>query len=284
MRFHFNPRKAAQSAAFLVRQHDGKMDLYRLIKILYLSDRKALCERGAPITGDAMVSMPYGPVLSRIYDDSKSPGEIQNPAWRELLTECANNIVALKQEHPPEDELSEFERQVLKETDETYRHYSFSQLRKLVDGLPEYEDPQGSSLPIDPLKILREEGWSEEEIREAVMSARQEIFFKEISLRTGTRGSLDAAGRDVPRSRRLRHSPQRCYRSPRRGLYHSRSLHYVLWHGATPPARLSRANTPFLETNRLCVTIRLFSVKREMLSMRWSGLFTRNWILSRQSC
>jgi hypothetical protein len=42
--------------------------------------------------------------------------------------------------------------------------------------LPEYRDPQGSSLPIDPSTILREEGWSEEEIEEARISAREEII------------------------------------------------------------------------------------------------------------
>ena len=53
------------------------MDVYALIKILYLADRKALVERESlQIKGDAMVCMPYGPVLSRIYDDSKSPEAI----------------------------------------------------------------------------------------------------------------------------------------------------------------------------------------------------------------
>jgi uncharacterized phage-associated protein len=176
VQFLYNPRKGAQSAAYLVRLNGGQMDIYALIKILYLSDRKALVQRGRPITGDAMVSMPYGPVLSRIYDDSKSPEEIQNDFWRESFTARENNQVFLRQDNPPTDELSQYERDVLKETYEGYHQYNFGQLRDLVDRLPEYVDPKGSSLPIDPVTILREEGWSDEEISDARMSAREELF------------------------------------------------------------------------------------------------------------
>ena len=176
MQFFYNPRKGAQSAAYVVRLNGGQMDIYALIKILYLSDRKALVQRGRPITGDAMVSMPYGPVLSRIYDDSKSPEEIQNDYWRESFTARENNLVSLRQENPPTDELSQYERDILKETYESYHQYNFGQLRDLVDRLPEYIDPKGSSLPIDPVTILREEGWSDEEISDARMSAREELF------------------------------------------------------------------------------------------------------------
>ncbi len=152
------------------------MDVYALIKILYLADRKALVERGRPITGDAMVCMPYGPVLSRIYDDSKSPEAIQNEHWRASFKARENNVVSLRDSNPPTDELSEFERHVLKEAHRNYGHYGFGELRKIVDRLPEYVDPQGSSLRIDPAAILKEEGWSEEEIEDARMSAREEIF------------------------------------------------------------------------------------------------------------
>jgi uncharacterized phage-associated protein len=176
VKFLYNPRKAAQAAAYLAQLNGGQMDVYALIKILYLADRKALVERGRPITGDAMVCMPYGPVLSRIYDDSKSPEAIQNKHWREAFKARENNVVSLRNAIAPTDELSEFERNVLKETHQNYGHYDFGELRKIVDRLPEYVDPQGSSLPIDPAAILREEGWSEEEIEDARMSAREEVI------------------------------------------------------------------------------------------------------------
>ena len=48
--------------------HNTPLDTIVLIKLLYLADRKALLESGYTITGDGMVSMPLGPVLSTIYD------------------------------------------------------------------------------------------------------------------------------------------------------------------------------------------------------------------------
>jgi uncharacterized phage-associated protein len=181
MEFTYNPRKAAQAAAYLVNLMGGKMNLLSLIKILYLADRKSLVERGRPITGDAMVSMPHGPVLSRIYDSVKcGPEEGQPLPWNEYLAERENNIISLRQGNPPTDELSEYERGVLQATLEQYRGFEPWELRKITHDLPEYEDPNGSSRPIDPAKILREEGWSNEEIREAAMSAREERFLSRI--------------------------------------------------------------------------------------------------------
>lgn len=180
MHFTYNPRKAAQSAAYLVRVNGGEMDIYALIKILYLSDRKALTLRGRPITGDAMVSMPYGPVLSQIYDEVSSPEEIRNRFWSEYLTPRNNDSISLKIENPPTDELSEYERNILNETHQNYHHYNFAELLKISHQLPEYEDPQGSSLQIDPATILRIDGWSEDEIRDALMSAREEVFFNDV--------------------------------------------------------------------------------------------------------
>lgn len=155
------------------------MDVYALIKVLYFADRKALCERGRPITGDVMVSMPYGPVLSAILDQVDAPREGRGE-WGEYLTERADNSVSLVRGNPASDELSEYERSVLQATHENYGHYGFNELKRIAHALPEFSDPQGSSLRIDPVSILRAEGWSDEEIYEAAMSAREERFFAEV--------------------------------------------------------------------------------------------------------
>jgi len=177
MQFAYNPRKAAQAAAYLVTLKGGQMDMFALIKILYLADRKSLSQRGRPITGDAMVSMRHGPILSRIYDTIKTPEEGRERAWSEYLTEREGNKISLRASDPPTDELSQYERDVLKETLSQYGHFGFYDLKTITHELPEYTDPQGSVLPIDPVKILREEGWSDEEIHYAVMSAQRELFF-----------------------------------------------------------------------------------------------------------
>jgi uncharacterized phage-associated protein len=181
MHFLYNPRKAAQAAAYLVSLNGGQMDTLSLIKILYLSDRKSLSQRGRPITGDAMVSMPHGPVLSRIYDEIKSePEEDQGRPWYRYLTERQAHTIALREPNPPTDELSQFERDILKSTFAQYAHFKPLDLRSITHRLPEYVDPQGSSRPIDPATILKAEGWSDEDIQEALMSARAEVFLNDV--------------------------------------------------------------------------------------------------------
>ena len=180
MEFLYNPRKAAQAAAYLVSLKGGQMDMYALLKILYLSDRKSLSQRGRPITGDAMVSMPYGPVLSRIYDGIKVPEEVRERNWNEYLTESGVNTLSLRRPNAPTDELSQYERGILQETLDQYQHFGFTDLKDFTHDLPEYRDPRGSSLPIDPVIILKQEGWSDEEIQDAVMSAREELFLSHI--------------------------------------------------------------------------------------------------------
>jgi uncharacterized phage-associated protein len=180
MKFQYSPLKAAQAAAYLVCLHGGQMDGYALIKILYLADRKSLAERGRPITGDAMVSMPLGPVLSRIYDEVKSPPEIQNQFWKDYLTARDANHVSLRQSDFSTTELSQYEREALEAVYREYNHLSFRDLKELTHSLPEYTDPQGSSLPIDPAVILKEMGWSDEDIQEARMSANEERFLRTI--------------------------------------------------------------------------------------------------------
>ena len=68
MRFLFDERKAAQAAVYLIKKRSDQINYMKLNKLLYLADRKALFEAGQPITGDRMVSMPKGPVLSDILD------------------------------------------------------------------------------------------------------------------------------------------------------------------------------------------------------------------------
>lgn len=174
MRFVLNRLKAAQAAAHLVKLHDKPINTIVLIKLLYLADRKSLVESGYPITGDGMVSMPRGPVLSTIYDWIQY-GFDQNNPWYVYLTERENHKISLASNDLVCDELSEYELNVLKHVHEQYGHLGPWQISDLTHDLPEYEDPQGSSYPIDPTTILRAEGKSDSEI-ERINHAAEETY------------------------------------------------------------------------------------------------------------
>ena len=48
MKFVFDERKAAQAAAHLLHRHGGPMPYIKLIKLLYLADRRGLRRDGSP--------------------------------------------------------------------------------------------------------------------------------------------------------------------------------------------------------------------------------------------
>jgi len=175
MRFHFNERKAAQAAAYLLKRHGGRLNYMVLIKLLYLADRKTLLEHGQPITGDRMVSMPHGPVLSRIYDRIAA-GMLPTSAWSEYVSDPSDYEVQLVCAEPATDELSRYELRVLDEIDARYGSLGKWVLRDLTHELPEWEDPHGSSRPIDPATIFQAAGHPPEEV-ERIASEAEELWF-----------------------------------------------------------------------------------------------------------
>lgn len=178
MRFMFDSRKTAQAACWLVNRAGGTLNYMVLIKLLYLADRQTLIETGAPITGDRMVAMPHGPVLSRTYDQVNmgEPVEPDQPtAWYEYITEPTGYNVSIKKE-PETGELSRYELGVLDSVYARFGRMNKWVLRDLTHTLPEWNDPNGSSFPIYPEDILRAAGRSDSEIRE-MTEAAEEVWF-----------------------------------------------------------------------------------------------------------
>jgi len=177
MRFPFNEAKAAQAAAHILRRHGGRLNYMVLIKLLYWADRTALIQRGMPITGDKMVSMSHGPVLTAMMDLINMGADEDCHPWFEYISDPVNYDVRLVKADPEADELSRWEVRLLDEIDERLGHLNKWALRTLSHELPEWEDPHGSSFPIDPAAILRAEGRSSEEIERIVEEAEELWFF-----------------------------------------------------------------------------------------------------------
>ena len=163
IRFVFNERRAAQAAAHLIQLNGKPINYMVLIKLLYFADRKSLISTGRPITGDRMMSMKNGPVLSAILD-LIHVGKRRASAWFEYISEPTDYDVDLIKQEPDRNELSTYELKVL---DEVFREYGNLPKWDLVDlthDLPEWRDPASSVIAIDPRSILRTAGKSKEEI------------------------------------------------------------------------------------------------------------------------
>nr|WP_143838866.1 Panacea domain-containing protein [Nitrospira cf. moscoviensis SBR1015] len=176
MQLLLNSEKAAQAGAFLVRIHGKPLDTIVLIKLLYFADRKALIDSGYTITGDGMVSMPLGPVLTTIYDWIQYGFKDSIP-WYKYLSERTNHLISLVVDNPPVAELSEYEMEVLTGIHAKYGHLGPWEISDLAHALQEYQDPGSSSIPIDPNTILRNEGKSDQEIERINRSADEAYQF-----------------------------------------------------------------------------------------------------------
>jgi uncharacterized phage-associated protein len=165
IRLVFDLKKTISAVAFLA-QRDKSLDMFLSLKMLYLADKKALESWGKTITGDKMVSMPKGPVLSTVYNLFKGEGEVENlTEWNSYFGETVNNKITLLKDANI-GELSQDEVEALtgaRAEVESYAPWSVAEW--LHKTCPEWEDPHGSSRPIDPAVILRNSGRREDEIR-----------------------------------------------------------------------------------------------------------------------
>lgn len=165
-RIHFQLRedKAADAAAEVIRLEGGHADMIRVIKLLYLVDRKSLEKRDRPITGDAYCSMKHGPVLSRIYDLVKEREPAVTGPWhlrirREQNTLAVNSPDAL-------GALSQEDLDIIAEVVREHRGRGTWELCDWTHLLPEWEEPGSSSAPIRIERVLEALKKTPEEIEQ----------------------------------------------------------------------------------------------------------------------
>lgn len=167
----FDEVRTAQAAAFLLFRAGGKLPLIKLVKLLYLAERRSLQKYGEPMTGDKLVSMPHGPVLSMTYDLINGALPSAEGGWESWVSDRASHIVALRDPgriRAPETDLlrlSETDLEVLDEVWNEYGHWDrWALVRHMHSGAcPEWEDPEGSSRPIPYEVLFRRLGYSAEE-------------------------------------------------------------------------------------------------------------------------
>ncbi len=168
MRLRFKEAKTIQAAARLLELRGDRMSYLKLIKLLYIIDREALLRWGRPVTGDRYVSMDHGPVLSQtlnLITEEPRPGE--HTFWASHISSPEQFEVRLNRPAAM-DELSEAELQLIHEVFAKYGHMKRWDLVDLVHQFPEWQDPEGSAIPIQYRDILKAGGKTEGEI-EAIL-------------------------------------------------------------------------------------------------------------------
>lgn len=158
----FDERKIAQVAAYFLHRSGGKLYHLKLLKLMYIADRESLRQYGSPISEDSMVSMPYGPVLSRTlnYMNGNVCSSVEG-GWEDWIADKKDHQVALRHEIDPDNllKLSDAEIEVMEKVWEQYGDMDRFDLSELTHKeFKEWRDPDGSSIPIHYDEVLRAMG------------------------------------------------------------------------------------------------------------------------------
>lgn len=140
------------------------------MKLMYLGERLSFLRYGESLTGDSLVSMDHGPVLSQTLNLINGAVEgCPEDGWDSWISDRQDHDVALADpsriRSPEEDllELSDSDIEVLTETWNEYGHMGKWQLRDFTHTLPEWTDPEGSMLPIEHVNLFKHLGFTAEQ-------------------------------------------------------------------------------------------------------------------------
>ncbi|MCL2726679.1 MAG: Panacea domain-containing protein [Polyangiaceae bacterium] len=157
----FDELRSVQACAVLLRKAGGASNYTRILKLLYLADRRSLQETGQPITGAHFVNMPLGPVLSEVYECIKE--DSTGGLWDQYIVTKGRDIHLIKD--PGDGELSDFDVDVLTDLAEQYAQASYSTMINVVHKLPEWTDPSPKKVaPLYMVDVLLALGDDEETI------------------------------------------------------------------------------------------------------------------------
>jgi hypothetical protein len=153
----FSEKKTTEAAILLLKMAGGRMKYIRLLKLLYLSDRRAYAELGRSITNDRYCSMRYGQVPSRAYDLAKGSAARVEGIWSDFINSPVDNHYIELREIPDNIQaLSESELDIIRSVSMEYIDKSDFDLADITKG-PEYVLITGTKKAIDtPIEKILE--------------------------------------------------------------------------------------------------------------------------------
>lgn len=158
----FDEDKTAQLAAYLTSKSGGEIYHLMLMKLLYISDRNALASLGHTISDDNYASMNYGPVLLNTLSLIDGSVRSTHGLWSKLLSPSRNYKISLLSEGTVDTSfLSEAELAI---ADSVFAQFGAMDRFELADKtheFAEWNDPNGSALPIKYQDILKAVGFDD---------------------------------------------------------------------------------------------------------------------------
>jgi uncharacterized phage-associated protein len=97
--FRFDTAKATEVACLFLERAGGRLNILKLVKLVYLLDRLSLDRRGIPVVGGDYLSMRNGPVTSELLDIVNAGrlfGE-SDTRWEQSISDRRDHDVQLEQ-------------------------------------------------------------------------------------------------------------------------------------------------------------------------------------------
>jgi hypothetical protein len=143
------------AVGYLLSLGGGAGELLKLVKMLYYADRLALECWHRTITGDAFYALDNGPIVSTTYDLMKGAGPRKyRQVWGTCISPRRGNVLTLLR-MPDTGFLSENEKETLQLAFAKISPMKTGQLITWMHTFPEWNDPKGGSLHIDPKTVLK---------------------------------------------------------------------------------------------------------------------------------
>ena len=155
-------KKVTEAASIILHLAGGRISYLKLVKLLYLADRKAIEQWERPITYDTFASLPRGPVGSNTCNLARGISS-DSQFWDQYI-ETIGMDVRIKGEYPKIRKLSPIEIDLIEEIFKKYRYLNKYKLAELTERLPEWKNPGSSSFPIDLEELLKKLHFSQEDI------------------------------------------------------------------------------------------------------------------------
>ena len=176
----FNEIKAAQCAAALLRLvPSGRMSYVKLVRLMYLVDRRALIDWGHPVTTDQYVCTNNGPILSRV-NALITEGSLAPSDWSRYVSTPQGRgddlEVELLLHDVPSGELSKAEHCLIEKVFAEHSDENKWQLIEFTKALPEWVDPKGSAIVLEYRDILRIGGKTEAEVAAIIEELEAHAF------------------------------------------------------------------------------------------------------------
>jgi uncharacterized phage-associated protein len=154
MTFRFNMRKATEVASLFIKMEGGKLNVMKLVKLVYLLDRTSIARRGIPVVGGIYYSLRNGPVTSELLDviNAGKLADDSDSSWEQYISDRDQHEIAL-QKDVPIDFISESE---IKLIEETYQEHGAKDQWQIRDWCHQ-NCGEWTSLPAGRERIMVEE-------------------------------------------------------------------------------------------------------------------------------